>query len=359
MISLYIHIPFCKRKCDYCSFYSVSSDDKEEYIDAVIRCVKYYGKKTRQKVNTVYIGGGTPSVLPPRLLYRLLSAVAENFDIASDAEITAEANPESCSDGVLDAMRAGGVNRLSLGIQSLDDGILREIGRLHNAAQALDAIRRAVSHGFQNISCDMMFGLPHQTARQFTKELQTLCALDIRHISCYNLQVEDGTPLARKNPVLPGEENERRMYLAAANLLRTRGFEHYEISNYAISGFESRHNSVYWSGGDYLGLGPAAHSKLDNMRCGFLPDIDAFMRKTDFEFDFAERITDGDFEKLMLSLRVKRGVPLELLPHSAGLIGRLCKEGLADAAGGYLSLTDEGMYLSNSIISRLAANEDM
>ncbi len=364
MISLYLHIPFCRQKCLYCSFYSLTDFDKSEYIDAIIRCVQYFGKKSGAnaavsdyRADTVYIGGGTPSVLPPELLYRLFDAVYRNFDIEKNAEITVEANPESCGSEFLYAAKSMGVNRLSLGVQSFDDKELRAVGRVHTAAQAAEAVTLARRAGFNNISCDLIFGLPGQTDKSFENSLKTLAGLDIEHISCYNLQVEDGTPLKKAGVLVPGEEQQEKMYFLACEFLADRGYGHYEISNYAKRGFESRHNSAYWMGKDYLGLGPAAHSKIGDMRCSFLPDIERFCLKDDFEFDISEQIDDPLFEKIMLSLRTKTGIDASLLKNSGKFIVCLIESGYAVVENGILRLTDRGFYLSNSIIAELAARE--
>lgn len=358
MISVYLHIPFCKQKCNYCSFYSLTDFDKEEYISAIIRCVEYWGKKTKQKADTVYIGGGTPSVLPPKLICRLLESVYDNFTVESGAEITIEANPESCDKEFLTAARSCGINRLSLGIQSFCDTELAAAGRLHTAADARQAVSRARELGFDNISCDLIFGLPLQTCDSFCHSIDTLVGLDIEHISCYNLQVEDGTPFARSKISLPCESEQEKMYYLACNILESAGYSHYEISNYAKPGFESRHNSAYWTGKDYLGLGPAAHSKIADTRYSYAADACGFVSKTDFEFDTAEKIEDAFFEKIMLSLRTSKGLELSRLCRSGEFINRLCKEGLAKTENGVLRLTDRGFYLSNSIITDISLLEE-
>ena len=357
MISLYLHIPFCKQKCAYCSFYSLTDFDKEEYIDAIIRCVKYYGDKCRQKADTIYIGGGTPSVLPPKLICRLFDAVYKSFDIADGVEITVEANPESCDTEFLDAARANGVNRLSLGVQSFCDSELRAVGRIHTSADAVSAVRRARESGFENISCDLIFGLPGQTENSFRKNIDTLIGLDIEHVSCYNLQIEEGTPLEKSKITLPDETKQEKMYFLACNMLENAGYTHYEISNYAKKGLESRHNSAYWTDKDYLGLGPAAHSKIGDIRCSFLPDIRRFVSRKEFEFDCREKTDDGLFEKIMLTLRTNRGLDMSLLPNSSDFVSKLCSEGLSQISDGVLRLTDRGFCVSNSIIAEIAARE--
>ena len=354
MISLYIHIPFCARKCDYCSFYSVTDNCKEQYVDALERALAYHGKK--QKTATVYIGGGTPSLISPALLERVFSAVYDNFDIDKSAEITIEANPESFSRDFALTAKNFGVNRLSLGVQSFDDKELASVGRLHDSKGAKDALSLACDM-FENISCDLIFGLPYQTEKSFESSLDTACKSGVNHISCYNLQVEHGTPIYQKQIAVPDEEIQEKLYFLACEKLEQNGYEHYEISNYAKKGFESRHNSSYWTGADYIGIGPSAHSKLGNMRFYYDADICKFISKKDFEFDGGERITDPLFEKIMLGLRTSRGIPADILKKSAAYVARLEKSGFAVVKNGRVILTDKGFYLSNTIISDITAKE--
>lgn len=350
MTSLYLHIPFCKSKCSYCSFYSVPFDYKEEYINSLIRAVKQYGGK---RLKTVYFGGGTPSVLGGALFTRIMEAVRENFDICDGAEITVEANPDSLDSDFLRALKSTGVNRLSLGIQSFHDNELKRIGRIHSAKTAFDAIDRARSFGFENISCDLIFGLPKQSVRAFEENVKTLVELRIPHISCYNLQVEKETAIYGTE--VPDENVQAQMYSVLCDTLSE--YRHYEISNFCLEGFHSRHNSVYWTGEDYLGLGPSAHSKIGNTRAYFDSDISAFINKESFDFDSTEKIEDELFERIMLGLRTDSGIPLTLLKHSKNYISNICKAGFAKIKNGQVILTDKGYYLSNTIISDITAKE--
>lgn len=352
MKSLYIHIPFCKSKCAYCSFYSLVDDYKEEYINSLIRYVKHFGGK---KLKTVYIGGGTPSALPYPLLARLLKSIRENFDMEKDAEFTIEANPESVSAEFLAVIAEYGVNRLSLGVQSLNDDELSAVGRIHSAKDVYRAIESARGIGLHNISCDLIFGLPLQTVESFSKNVTLIKGLDIPHISCYNLQLEKGTPIY--NATVPDEDIQAQMYKRLCEILAD--YRHYEISNFCKDGFHSRHNCVYWTGEDYLGLGPAAHSKLCDTRYSFDADIKKFINRTDFSFDSAERITDGAFERLMLGLRTDSGVPIDFFKNSDAFIKQITDGGFARIFDGRLILTDKGYYLSNTIISELAIKENI
>lgn len=354
MISLYIHIPFCARKCDYCSFYSVTDDCKEQYVDALTRALAFYGKK--QKTATVYVGGGTPSLISPALIERVFSAVYDNFDVDKSAEITIEANPESFNRDFVKSVKEMGVNRLSLGVQSFDDGELLSAGRLHDSKSAKKAISLACET-FENVSCDLIFGLPKQTETSFEKSLDIAIKSGVKHISCYNLQVEEGTPIFEKKITVPNEEVQEKLYFLACEKLVQNGYEHYEISNFAKRGFQSRHNSAYWTGADYLGLGPSAHSKLGDSRSYFDADLCKFIGRTSFEFDGSERITDPLFEKIMLGLRTSQGVPIDILKKSESYVRRLEDSGFATVKNGMLTLTDKGFYLSNTIISDITAKE--
>ncbi|MBQ8605973.1 MAG: radical SAM family heme chaperone HemW [Clostridia bacterium] len=356
MISLYIHIPFCKAKCKYCAFYSVRSE-RGSYLSALESYIEHYGNKIKKPLSTLYIGGGTPSLLTPSELTSLLQKVHKSFDTSALSEATIECNPESITADFLKTAKALGINRLSIGIQSFDDKELSAIGRLHNSAQARGAIELARECGFENISCDLIFGLPHQTEKSLEKSLETLAEYDVSHISCYNLQVEEGTPLYNERISVPSEEIQEKMYYLVCSFLADKGYDHYEVSNFAKCGLYALHNSKYWDGSDYLGLGVAAHSKIGDMRFSFDADIEKFIGNKTFEFDESERITDPLFEKIMLSLRTSQGLDASLLKSSDGYIKMLCENGFARRENGFLKLTDRGFYLSNTIISDITAKE--
>lgn len=357
MISLYLHIPFCASKCSYCSFYSVTDDQSDEYVLSLAKYIEHYGEKIKETAGTLYIGGGTPSLLSPKQLETLISAVSKSFTLEKDAEITVEGNPESLDAKFLNAAKSLGVNRLSIGVQSFDDKELSAVSRVHDSKTAIAAIERAKRAGFDNISCDLIFGMPLQTKDSFVKNIDIMTKLGIPHISCYNLQLEEGTPLYESKAAVADEKEQESMYFAACDLLQSAGFTHYEISNFAKPSMESRHNSAYWNGTDYLGLGPAAHSKLGDMRCSFDADIKKFISKNNFEFDNTERIDDPLFERIMLGLRTGRGIPLDIIPHCRQYTDRLCSAGFAEVCNGTLRLTDSGFYLSNTIISDITAKE--
>lgn len=350
MTSLYLHIPFCKKKCTYCSFYSLTDDCKEEYVGALIRAIQRHGGK---RLKSVYIGGGTPSVLSPAQILRITDAVYKYNTIEDIAEFTVECNPESIS---ADFLKASGANRVSMGFQSFCDDELTAIGRLHTAEDASRAVDICRGCGIDNISGDIIFALPYQDMKSLRHSVERIVALGIPHISAYNLQLEDGTPIMKLADYVADEDTQAEMYLLICEMLESAGFIHYEISNFAKNGFRAVHNSVYWQGGDYVGLGPSAHSKLGNCRYYFDADIQKFINGS-AEFDGCEEITDPVFEKIMLGLRTVDGVELSAFKNSGSFIKQIAGAGFAVTDGDRLRLTDKGFYLSNTIIAELAAKE--
>ena len=265
-LGIYIHVPFCRSKCQYCDFYSVTTkDDKllDGYIDAMCAHIKEAGTLApAYKVDTVYFGGGTPSFFGADGMATILTAVRRAFDVTADAEITFEANPDSVSDKLLRRLRGEGFNRVSLGIQTDDDEMLKKLGRPHTFAQAVTAVQRIRKAGYQNLSLDLMYGLPGQTLNDWEETLRHVMQLQPEHISCYGLKLEPGTPLHqfREMYQFPDDDTQADMYLSAVEILRLKGYRQYEISNFARKGNVSRHNMKYWMGGEYLGFGPDASS---------------------------------------------------------------------------------------------------
>lgn len=350
MTSLYLHVPFCKKKCDYCTFYSVTDDLKESYTDALIAAIKKHGGR---RLASIYIGGGTPSVLSASQISRITDAVFKYNTVEDGAEFTVECNPESIT---ADFVKASGANRISMGFQSFCGGELKAIGRLHSASDCKRAVEICRDCGIDNISGDIIFALPHQDIRSLKYSLNSLISLDIPHISAYNLQLESGAPITRLEKQVPDEDTQAGMYYLICDMLGSAGYRHYEISNFAKSGYRAVHNSRYWTGDDYIGLGPSAHSKIGNTRCFFDADIKKFINGS-FEFDGFEEIEDALFEKIMLGLRTEDGAELSLFKNSDAFIKQIVSAGFAKTDGGRLILTDKGFYLSNTIIAELAAKE--
>lgn len=350
MTSLYLHIPFCKKKCDYCSFYSLTEGDTDLYVDALVRAIKKHGGK---KLYTVYIGGGTPSVLTPAQIFKITDAVHKYNDTSAVAEFTVECNPDSIS---ADFIKASGADRVSMGFQSFVDSELCDIGRIHDSRAAFNAVNICRECGISNVSGDIIFALPRQDVKALCHSVKQLLALDVEHISAYNLQLEEGTPIMRLADTVADESTQAQMYYLICDMLKDAGYSHYEISNFAKWGKKAIHNSVYWQGGDYIGLGPSAHSKIGNTRYYFDADIKKFIDGTS-EFDGCEYITDPLFEKIMLSLRTSDGIERSALKKSDAFIKQLENGGFAKTTDGRLSLTDKGFYLSNTIIAEITAKE--
>lgn len=357
-ISLYIHIPFCVRKCAYCDFTSFpdKTDRIPDYLHRLERemdeAVSRFGDLA---VDTLFIGGGTPSLLGGGDMKRLMDAAAKRFSIAPDAEITSEANPGTLDAEKLRAYRAAGINRLSIGVQAFDDRLLKSLGRMHTRGEAICAVLMAQDAGFDNLSVDLMYALPFQSVTDWRDTLKTAVGLPIRHISCYSLIVEDGTPMKAlvdaKKAVLPDEETAVCMQHAAAAFLKDYGFERYEISNYAQSGYESRHNMVYWTRGDYLGLGCAAHSLMNGARFANTASLEDYLAGR--AGDPPEALTERDVyeECVMLGLRTKYGVPAEILP--AKTLDRLVRGGLMAVENGRARVTQAGSDVLNAVILEL------
>ena len=364
---LYVHIPFCLKKCnycDFCSFSGVGTAERAAYIDALRR--EIYGYRGRGiRADTVFFGGGTPSLLSPDEFLSVTEALYQSFDIQPGAEFTVEMNPKTETRERLAAYRSAGVNRISIGLQSIHKNELKKLGRIHSYddfLRALDGVHSVVT---DNVSADIMYGIPEQTAESFEETLRTVVTLGLTHISAYGLIIEEGTRFFRERDTLstPDEEAERAMYFSAIGILGEYGFSHYEISNYAIPGYQCRHNLHYWHDDDYIGLGAAAYSCYDGVRFGntaILADyVDGKLRSGDREIiDVATQA----FEFAMLRLRLSEGFSLtgyrekfgkEFAHGKEERISLFSKLGLLRISGDRIALTDEGMYVSNNIMAEL------
>ena len=316
-LGLYVHVPFCRQKCVYCDFYSLPRREGE--MDAYVSALRAQLAGTDfsgYEADTVYLGGGTPSYLGPRRLTALLESLRGACPVLPGAEITLEANPDSAHDPEgLAALRQAGFNRVSLGMQSADDGELRALGRVHTAAQvraSVEALRKA---GFENLSLDLIYGLPRQTQEHWRENLTAAAALEPEHLSCYGLKVEEGTPLFARaaEADLPDDGAQADLYLYAVEYLASQGYRQYEISNFAKEGFASRHNLKYWTLGEYMGFGPGAHSDLGGARYAYEKDLEGYIRGVREQgplLSESDRIPpmDRDIEWLMLGLRTVRGL---------------------------------------------------
>ena len=363
-LGLYIHVPFCKQTCVYCDFYSLPR--REEQMDAYVSALSSQLAETDFSgygVDTIYFGGGTPSYLGPRRLAALLDAARAACPVAPEAEITFEANPDSAQDSeALSALRQAGFNRISLGMQSADDGELRALGRIHTMDQVRASVKAARSAGFDNLSLDLIYGLPGQSLSRWRETLSTAAALAPEHLSCYGLKAEPGTPLYARRDTLPGDEVQADMYLEAAGFLEGRGFRQYEISNFAKPGRESRHNLKYWTLGEYAGFGPSAHSDFRGVRYAWARDLEAFLRG-DRLLSETQRVSPAEREAewRMLSLRLVRGLdPAEYEARFGRSFARFlpflrrCQAaGYAVPDAGRWHLTPQGFLVSNQIIGAL------
>ena len=365
-IALYVHIPFCVRKCRYCDFASFSGVDakkRSDYIDALCREIDDY-KSLGLTVSTIFFGGGTPSLLSPEEFRKITSHIRSAFNILPDSEFTLEANPGTLTEERLSAYIAEGVNRLSIGLQSIHKKELKKLGRIHNYEDFLNSFMLARRLGIKNINVDLMYGIPEQTADTFSETLHTVTDLNPEHISAYGLIIEEGTPFFSERETLPvpSEECECDMYYLAAEILKLSGYSHYEISNYAKSGYECRHNLTYWRAEEYIGVGLAAYSYFDGRRFGNTRDMTEYLSGERLTDD--ERLTPDDeaYEFAMLALRLSSGFSLSEYRERFGADFLLGREALVDrlASAGYLSviedrifLTERGFYVSNSILREL------
>ena len=371
--SLYVHVPFCVRKCDYCDFISFPYNygDAVSFVEGLRREVVLVnaGKEKSLPISTVFIGGGTPTCLSIELILEIIKLIKDSFFLSSNAEFTVEANPGTIDLEKLKQLRRSGVNRLSIGAQAFDRQTLDILGRIHTVEQVVDAVRAARSAGFDNINLDLIFGVPGQNPAAWRRCLEQAVQLQPEHIAAYGLQIEEGTRLKQRidrGELRPcAEEDQIQMYEDTVVLLKQAGLDKYEISNYARRGRECRHNLVYWHNGEYLGLGPAAHTRIKNRRLANTEDISLYLSKLragKLPVAWEETITPENdvFETIFLSLRLAAGLNLawfrarfgymldELYP---GVVRRLMEQGLLEETAGCLRLTPQGVNVSNIVMS--------
>lgn len=368
---LYVHVPFCRRKCRYCAFYSESvgtGDALERWGDALVLDMRRRAELLgHPSVSTVFFGGGTPSLLPPSMIERLLDTAASCFSLDDHAEISMEANPDSVDVLRAEGFRKAGVNRVSLGVQALDDKLLSVVGRVHDRAAALAAFRALREAKFDNVGLDFIWGLPGESLKGWKAQLAEAVSLAPEHLSCYGLTLEEGTPLFRDSRLLsfPDEDEAAAMYEEGGNLLENAGYMQYEISNYARPGRECLHNLGYWRGEEYLGLGPAAVSFLGGKRISQPASLETWLSavKEGREVGRTEKLefTERAEELVMLRLRMASGLDLEEYHRVTGrdfvadngtLIEELMTRHMAGLAGGRFFLTRKGMLVSNAVIEQ-------
>lgn len=363
MKGLYIHIPFCVKKCEYCDFVSFPGQEErfEAYIDALIGEM---GEYRGAELDTVFLGGGTPSVLPARLINKLCDAVKDNYNIAKNYEWTTEANPGTLTGDKIQAMLESGINRISLGVQSFNDTELKAAGRIHNAETAYNTVLRLNKAGFGNISIDLMESLPLQTPESFKYSLETAVSLPITHISVYSLIIEDGTPIKEKYDkgiyAMPDEDTDRELYHYTKAFLAECGYERYEISNYAMPGYESRHNLKYWSCDEYIGIGVAAASYTDGVRRSNTNNLKDYISGS-YHGDAREVLANNDKmgEFMMLGLRKISGVSDKEFEKRFGCsmeyvykkqLERFIKLGAIEYEDGRCRLTERGLDVANAVM---------
>ena len=390
-ISLYVHIPFCETKCPYCDFntYAAIEPLMPSYVAALNTEITLWGKLLGgPEVHTIFFGGGTPSYLPSDDIRHTMETIHSAFNVKLDAEVTLEANPGDFSDDKLAAYLDCGINRLSIGVQSFDDGLLETLGRRHNAADAVQAYRQAQDAGIRNISIDLMYGLPHQSIKHWNDTLRQALELAPPHISMYCLTLEGGTPMERwveqGSMPTPDADLAADMYLAAQNEMKVAGYRHYEISNWALKGKLSRHNLTYWRNEPYLGVGPGAHSYLGGYRFSAIRPPREYIRRMREEYigigkssvheaicsvPVVDEIEQIDkplemAETMMMGLRLDDGISVARFTERFGAppshtygdtLRELERLGLIHAQGGAIRLTHRGRMLGNEVFSRFFA----
>lgn len=362
---IYIHVPFCESKCPYCDFYSRppkgSGKTKEEYVREYTagvksRLVSYAEKYSEREVDSVYFGGGTPSVLGEDALCEILSEIKSCFRVTDDAEITCEANPCSVGESFFRRLKDGGFNRLSMGLQSANEDELKLLGRRHTALEAAQKVRLARECGFDNISLDLMIALPNQTKEKLLHSIEFCSDLNVEHISSYILKIEENTVFGKNGIKTLDDDETAELYLFMVDELKKHGYSQYEISNFSKPNFEARHNTRYWRDEEYLGIGPAAHSFMDGKRFYFERSLDGFLSGNEPVPDG----TGGDVEeKIMLKLRLCEGLRREDLSayengdevfSDAFKAAKMLPQNLVTADNNSIRLTPEGFLVSNSII---------
>ena len=367
-IGIYIHIPFCKKKCDYCDFISFSNKDKkiEEYINAIIKEIEQ--QKIKSKITTIYIGGGTPSYIDSKLIKEIIAEIKKK-NVDSNAEITIEVNPGTITKNKLEDYKEVGINRLSIGLQVTQNELLKQIGRIHDFEQFLETYKMARKLGFNNINIDLMLGLPNQRIKDLRESLEKIIELNPEHVSVYSLIVEEGTPISNKIKLgeltLPEEDLERNMYWYVKNTLELNGYRHYEISNFAKPGYESRHNMNCWNQKEYIGIGIAAHSYRDITRYSNTEDLSEYIKNVKNGHFERNRIIheiqkedDTKREYMILGLRQINGISISKFKEKFGEnpiytfrneLKKLTEEKLIIVDDNNIKLSNKGLDFANIV----------
>jgi oxygen-independent coproporphyrinogen III oxidase len=372
LAGIYIHIPFCERKCSYCDFYSIEDHSyQKKFILALDKEIELYSSKFRnESIETIYLGGGTPSVLSAKSIEHIISIVRNRFAVSYHPEITMEVNPGTISVESLKDFHSAGINRLSIGVQSLHDEDLKFLTRIHTASEAMNAIESAHKAGFRNFGVDLIFGLPTQSLKTWSDILNKVVQISPEHISAYSLIVEDRTPLFHLvdsgNIILPPEELVADMFVMTMDILENVGYQHYEVSNYSHPGKESRHNKNYWMHLPYLGVGPSAHSFQDNNRWWNVRNIEKYIKMLEngvAPVEDLEHLNSNQLltETVMFGLRmgkldmveIQRRFGLDIEPGTDNLISELVGELFIENSNGILKLTNRGFVFCDEISKRI------
>ena len=357
MLGLYIHIPFCRKKCNYCDFVSSPGNGEliSRYIEALCLEIQRY---ERTKISTIYVGGGTPSVLSKENMAALFNTIYKNLDCSETREITFEGNPESLEFEKLVILKSLGVNRLSIGVQSFDDKELVSLGRVHSSGDFVNSYRNASILGFKNISLDLIYGISGQSFGQWKKNLMRAVSFESEHISLYPLTVEEGTPFSREG-IIPDEDLQARFYEWSMDFLKKRGYEQYEISNWSKEGFRCVHNLNYWHNGEYIGVGVSAASYFGSRRFKNTSDIAGYIEKVHSKGDLCEESDPIDYDKkiseeIILNLRCAQGVKWSEEKHTkyGSVVTDLMRQSLLEIDGSNIRLTRKGKLLANQVMMR-------
>ncbi|SDZ19623.1 oxygen-independent coproporphyrinogen-3 oxidase [Proteiniborus ethanoligenes] len=373
-IGIYVHIPFCQSKCYYCDFCSYPSilDNSEKYISYLKREIDIYEERLKDySISTIFLGGGTPTAINGEYIYEIMGYIHKKLNTNRIKEVSIESNPKTLDDEKLNIYKNAGINRISLGVQSMNDTMLNKIGRIHTAEDFINTYRLIRKHGFDNVNFDIMFNLPGQTIHDSIKTLGIITELEPEHISYYSLKIEEDTPFyhmyMNKQIVLPDEDTEREMYHKGIELLEKKDYIHYEISNFAKKGYESRHNLIYWRAEPYIGLGLSAHSYFEKFRYGNTEDLNIYFEQLSngqLPIEEKEFIDDNMevAEYIILGLRLMQGVNIEdfrkrfcidILDKYGEIIDKFIKKGLLEKKDNNIKLTKKGLDLCNLVFMEI------
>lgn len=366
-IGIYIHIPFCVHKCNYCDFnsYAGMEDTIEAYFSALIREIRTFSRARRLNADTVYLGGGTPSCVDTKYIAAVLDEIFSDFNIKKKSEISMECNPGTVTGRELSALRGAGINRLSIGLQSTDDKMLAALGRIHSLRDFEDCFSAARGAGFDNISADLMYGLPNQTAEHWRRTLERAAAFGAEHLSCYSLKIEEGTPFYTMGVTVPDDDTVADMYAECVEFLGKCGYARYEISNFAKSGFESRHNLKYWRCDDFIGFGAGAYSCMNGSRFSNIRNVDGYIRSVNSKGNAVENTSaleksDRMSEFVFLGLRCEKGIDVREFARRFGCdifdvyrepLEKYIRLGFIERDDPTLRLSHDAFFVSNTILA--------